>query len=145
MHGRRDRRSKKLAFLALASERHHDELIADFQQYYGLDISEACLRDGDLDTWRIAALARQLPNEGRTKRAIAPTAGNSPELLMLRRIEYTLRKIEYSLGGGKLENGEKAPEPQPILLDGESEDMERLEKEQKETARDVAAAFNLDI
>lgn len=137
MHGGHDERRKKLSVLAAAEEHYPDELLADFQQYYGLDLWTLELKDGERDLARAAALAFQLPRESRVKRAVDPTGANSPELLMLRRIEFNQRSLF-----GRNEDGS---EMQPVLLDGESEEMERLERVQRKNAEDVAAAFNLNI
>jgi hypothetical protein len=132
--------------LALAETEHPDELLADFQQYYGIDLwwqlYSGLEKLPRLDVAHMAALAYQLPPDSRVKRAVDPTGSNSTELQMLRRIEYNQRCYAWS----KTKDAEhKRNEPQPVLLAGEREDVERREREQKQAAVDVAEAFNLSM
>lgn len=137
MH-RRHERIKKLAILAYALRDHPDELLADFQQYYGLDLWRLNLADeawrGDLR--RAAALAAQLPPEGRVMAAINPVGRHGTEAWLLRQIELDIR----SLGVG--EDG-KAPEP--IWLDGEDEAHEAATERAERDAASLAASFGLNL
>jgi len=124
-------------------ERHPDELLADFQQTYRIDLWRADWEGADAG-WvaHMAALAAQLPRDSRLVRAMAPAASNSPELHMLRRMELNQRLWHWAHTKGA-ESG--ANEPQPVLLDGEEEALEEAAEEQRATSIEVANAFNLKL
>ncbi len=142
MHDRHGR-SKKLAILAVAVERHGDELLADFQQTYHIDLWRA---DWDHASagWvaHMAALASQLPRDSRLVKAMSPAAANSPELHMLRRMELNQRLWHWAHTKGA-ESG--ANEPQPILLDGEEDALEAAQEEQRTASLEVAGAFGIQL
>lgn len=120
-----------------------DELLADFQQFYHLDVGGMGLGSDEThaQVLRAAALARQLPRECRVRRALAPAASHSPELRMLRQMELNQRLWHWA----HAKESERGDEPQPILLDGEAELHEAEVEEQRRTAADVAAAFGLKM
>lgn len=101
--------------------------------------------DGDETTTevaRAAALARQLPHDGRVWRAVAPEASNSDELVMLRRIEHNQRMWHWA---HTKDAESKSNEPEPVLLRGEQEAHDRAVEQQERTSRDVASAFGIDL
>lgn len=100
--------------LAYSYVRHYDELYADFQSYYGLnlddfsdDLSGTATSRGVL---RAAILCEQLPRDSRTKRALSPALAWSDESYLLSRIEYTLRVIAWMFSEDG-SNGVNRPEP----------------------------------
>ena len=86
---------------------------------------------------RVAALAYQLPRDGRVMRRLAPTAGNGATERLLRRIEFNQRCLAWSIGGGKGE------EPKPELLDGERERIEETAKVEAAKMSSVAARLGI--
>lgn len=91
---------------------------------------------------RAAALAAQLPHEGRVMRTISPATAHSDELRMLRLIEHNQRKWHWAHTEAAKRGAE---EPQPRLLDGEEELFEAARDEQRKVATEVAEAFSIDI
>lgn len=103
-------RGKKLTALApLLSER-GDELEADFQQFYGLDLN--ALVDGG--EWRRAqVLAAQLPAESRVSRALYPQNAWGQAEYLLAYIADNVAFLRYEQGGGKRQKKPKAyPRPE---------------------------------
>ena len=128
--------------LAIASTAYHDELVADFQQTYGMDVwatDWGGLDDGEAA--HLGALAYQLPSDSRVRRAIAPAASHSTETQILRQIELNQRGYMWA----QADKSKRGAEPQPILLDGEQEAHERAVAEQERNAVDVADALGLSI
>lgn len=116
-----------------------DELLADFQQYYGLDLWSINL-SADAprrQVRRAAILAAQLPNDGRVMGAISPVGRHSTEAWLLRQIELDIR----SLGG----SGEDGRGPEPIWLDGEDEAHEAATERAEREAAALAASFGLNL
>lgn len=92
--------------LAYAMGRYRDELEADFQQYYGIDlerVGEAC------SVRHAAALAAQLPAESRVSRAACPGNEWGASEYILRLIEHDLRMLAWS-GKGSRPKPVKTPE-----------------------------------
>lgn len=123
---------------------HPDELLADFQQTYHLNLWELGVLGDDTtpDVERAAALARQLPKDSRTLVAEDPTLANGTVELLLRQVELNQRHWAWS----HTKDGERGVnEPQPIPLPGE----ERMNKKKAEQAErdmgDVAAAFGMNL
>ena len=86
-----------------------DEMRADFQQFYGLNLDDM----GRAYTYlHAAALTAQLPRESRTVLADAPEAAWSDADEMLRRIEHAARVLAWqqTKDGAK---GRNAPRPLP--------------------------------
>lgn len=74
----------------------HDELEADFRQYYGLNLDDV----GSAFTFSHAAnLAANLPKDSRCLVKIEPDLSWNSETWILRRIDYLLASIAYNLGG----------------------------------------------
>ena len=100
---------KKLTTLAATLRARPDELRADFQQFYGLNLDDI----GRAYTYlHAAALTAQLPRESRTVLADAPEAAWSDADEMMRRLEYTARVLAWqqTKDGAK---GRSAPRPLP--------------------------------
>lgn len=79
-------------FLAAMWARHPNELRADFQQYYGLNI------DGvgrDYPIAHAAALVTMLPTDGRVLSAEAPELEWNTQTYMFNSIEYSLRTLVW--------------------------------------------------
>lgn len=113
--------------------------MADFQQYYGLDLLAFALdaEECNGDVLRASILAAQLPDRSRTRRKLNPLYAVDTADQLLRRIEYDLQCIAYGLGGGD-------EKPQPFEFDGEAEQGRRVAEANVRRSRDVAAAFGLD-
>lgn len=100
--------------------KHKDELIADFQQYYGLNIFDFVDDlNGDETTDsinRLSILCGQLPRDSRLMTAISPALAWSDETYMLARVDYMLRVIAWMFS----EDGSKGiNQPQPIATPAE--------------------------
>lgn len=98
---------KKLTCLAAALERHPDEVRADLQQYYGLDL------DGmgrDYTHEHAACLVSQLPRESRTARAEQPACEWGPSERLLALIEYGVRVLAWQ-NSRDGEKGRRRPKP----------------------------------
>lgn len=78
--------------LASLMRKRPDELRADFQQFYGLNIDGAGREYGMLHA---AALAAQLPREARCVRLENPETQWGDGLYMLRAAEHTLRVLAW--------------------------------------------------
>lgn len=88
---------------------HPDEVRADFQQYYALDIDEVNTgAGGSIKLARACSLAARLPQGSRVIKKLNPRALWSDEAYLLHAIEFDLRSIAYGLSDGK---GDK---PKPI-------------------------------
>jgi hypothetical protein len=112
-------------------------------QYYHLDLwGTEWGRLADGEAARLAALAYQLPRDGRTWRVVDPAGANSAELQMLRRMELNQRRWHWAHTKGA-ESG--SDEPQPVLLDGEREALDAAEEAQRRNAESVADAFGIDL
>lgn len=100
--------------LAYSYIKHYDELYADFQSYYGLDLydfeEDLSSTETSKNVLRAAILCEQLPRDSRTKRAISPALSWSDESYLLARCDYILRVIAwmFSADGSK---GVNKPEP----------------------------------
>lgn len=143
MH-RRPRRGKKLAFLALALARHHDELLADFQQTYGMDVWDDLeeMAASDDPPLRLAALAYQLPAASRTRAALNPAASHSTEATLLRQIELNQR---YWAWAHTKDAERQENEPEPMWLAGEEQEHERAVEREESMALMVAGALGIEI
>lgn len=86
---------------------HPDELRADFQRFYGLDLDGM---GADYTCAHAASLAVALPAESATVRAERPEAAWSDEAYLLSAIEYDLRMLVWlnSEDGAK---GRNRPRP----------------------------------
>lgn len=109
-------------FWASAARNHPDELRADMQAVYGIDIDSV----GRTCTLRhAAALAAQLPESGRLKRAIDPALRWGEAEYMLSSIEYSLRVLLWR-ETRDAKRGANRPKPIPTPAE-ESELRRKLE------------------
>ena len=123
------------------SAKYPDELLADFQETYGLNLWAFDL-DGDTtdDVLRVAALAYQLGPKSRTWAKVAPHQTNSDELRMLRDIEHGLRLWYWAHTN---EAKDKNTAPEPVLLRGEEAAFEAAREHEKKSAADIAARLGI--
>lgn len=70
----------------------HDELEADFQQFYGLDLERL---GADFSVSHASVLAAQLPSESRCMMREVPELEWSPEMYMLSAIEHGVRVLAW--------------------------------------------------
>lgn len=77
----------------------HDELAADMQQYYGIDLERA-FADGSHSPLHLAALAAQLPAESRVGRAHDEDNAYTLDTVYLAACFNALQAIMCALGGG---------------------------------------------
>lgn len=112
-------RSKKLAGFAFCLEEHQGEVIADFQQFYGIALP---LEGEPPDLERMALLWGQLPAESRIARIQNPA-------LRWGVTDYLLRRIENELAGliwGLADEKKRDPEPpKPVQSPTEAEEARR--------------------
>ena len=123
-----------------------DELLADFQETYHLNLWEMGL-DGDTDVTpaevkRAAALAYQLPADSRVKRAIAPEASHSLSVQLMREIEYNQRLWHWA-NTEEAKNKDTAPNRMP--LPGEEEAHEKAIERAQKTAIGAAELLGLKL
>lgn len=104
---------------------YHDELVADFRQYYNLPYD----RIGEVFSYEEAAiLAAQLPQTSRVMRAIDPDVAYTEETTLLRNIEYALRVLVWQ----NTRNGKSGiDKPEPVKMPSE-----RREKSDEEKQKD---------
>ena len=112
-----------------------DELEADFQQFYGLDLSRM---GDDFTVAHAAVLASQLPREARCLREIDPNLAWSDETAALASIQYLVRCIVWQLGGGK---GDK---PQPVRTPAQTASLTESLRESERSMAEVAEALGID-
>ena len=86
--------------------RYPDELRADFQQFYGLNLDRM---GADYTRLHAAALCVQLPRESRLVRAMDPSAAWGDSEYIARAMEHTLRVLSWQYG-----NGRKSDFPRPL-------------------------------
>lgn len=118
--------------------------MADFQQYYGLNLWHLGL-DGDTDMTtaevrRAAALAYQLPKDSRVKSAIAPVAAYGIDVMLLREIEHNQRLWHWA---NTKDAKRKETAPERMQLPGEEEAYEKAVEHAE--ARAARAAERLGI
>ncbi len=136
------RHGKKLAVLASALASHHDELYADFQQYYGIDLWTLAIFDErhTTDVDRAAILAAQLPRDARVHVAVSPLARVSQTDELLRRVEYNQRVWHWA----NSKDGEHgANQPKPLMFDGEQEAHDRAAEREARHSKYVADLLGL--
>lgn len=127
----------------MATNEYQDELLADFQQTYHLDlwgIDWNALDDGSAA--HLAALAYQLPRDSRTKSAIAPAAAYGIDVLLLREIEHNQRMWHWA-NTEEAKNKETAPER--MTLPGEDEMHQAMVEQEQQNAIEVAAILGINI
>lgn len=91
-------------------EEHRAEVVADFRQYYGLDVP---LAGGPDDLARHALLWGQLPRGSRCARLADPDAPWGVSEQLLRSVEYHARLLWWAKTKDA-EKGRNAPEPVPL-------------------------------
>lgn len=130
--------------LGWAMEHAPDELLADFQQTYGLNAwALGVLGDETTaDVLRAAALAAQLPHNSRTFRVMEPSLQNGTIERLLRQIELNQRSWAWAHSKDAKNN---VNEPQPMTLPGEQESVEAARERAEADAMAVASAFHIDI
>lgn len=124
-----------------------DEILADFQETYHLNLWVEPLEDGEdgsasLNTRRIAALAWQLPNTSRMWHIFAPGGSNTLEAQLLRNIEHDVRLFSWSFSK---DAKTKSNVPEPLTLPGETEAKERAEERADSMALSLAQEFGLKL
>lgn len=87
-----------------------DEMLADFQEFYGLDLGELMLR-GEFS--RAVALASQLPARSRMVTHLCPELAWDEADYILAVIADQLAGIAHGLGGGKGAKPKPIPRPKP--------------------------------
>ena len=110
--------------LAAVLGNHPDELRADFQRFYGLNL------DGmgcEYTVAHAAALASNLPPESATVRAMVPEAAWDAHTYLLSAIEYDLRVLVWQNSRDGQHNRNRPKRPQTPA------DVERIRKKTVET------------
>ncbi len=105
----------------VALETKRDEVIADFQQFYGLALP---LHSPPDDLERAAILWSQLPAESRSVRSEAPTLEWTSGEYLLWQIEYQLRTLMWSLGDKK----KRGARPQPLTTPAKMAEAKRKQE-----------------
>lgn len=91
--------------------RHPDELRADFQQFYGLNLDRLGV---DYTRAHAAALCVQLPRESRLVRAMEPANEWGDAEYIAHAMEHTLRVLAWQNGSGRKSD---FPKPMPTPAD----------------------------
>lgn len=123
---------------------HPDELLADFQETYGLNVWNLCqgCEPKQAEAERLGALAWQLPRTSRLWRSIDPSGGYDSATMLLRQLEYDVRSFHWAFTE---EGKSKVNEPEPLMLPGEEEAHKRAAEEADNMALEVARIFGLNI
>lgn len=129
-------------FLARALRDRRCEMVADFQQFYNLNLLafELDVDEETPDVERASILAAQLPPDSRTMRSMSPLGAVTVTESLLRSLEYDLRLFMYSMAT-KESRGE---EPEPYWFDGELEAAERRRNAEAQRSVRVADKFGLN-
>lgn len=90
---------------------YHDELEADMQQYYGLDLNDL---GRTLTVHHASVLAAQLPAQARCCIAQEPDLAWTTETMFLRRIDYSLASLLWAMGGRKGQKPKPAETPKEL-------------------------------
>lgn len=72
---------------------HRSALVADFHRFYGLSLSQ--IKEWGIPLPEIGDMASNLPLDSATRRALDPHWRRTPELDMLREIEYGIRVLGW--------------------------------------------------
>lgn len=126
--------------LACMLQLHEEELYADFQEYYGLDLWALDIWGDEYtyDVRRASVLAAQLPRNSRAMCAIDPLNGVSKTDMFLREIEHHWRGWIWAHS----EDGKnRTNEPEPIRFEGEEDMRQRARERAVQQSRQVARAF----
>lgn len=117
---------------------HPHELLADFQQFYGLDVSWLIFGEGGdvRQLWRVSILLSQLPRDARLRIAEDADAAWDTATQMLRLIEYELRSWVTA-------HAKSAPEQEPLPLPHEEKERADMAARAERDMEDVAKALGL--
>lgn len=115
----------------MAWEVDHDEIVADFAQYYGLIVSAKDIED-EFET--MACLWSQLPAQSRCVVKYNPEAEWDDTIYILNSMEFALRNIVWLLSKDGRKNRNK---PKPRITPGEHA--------KREKARDNALEHKTEI
>jgi len=118
-----------------------DEVVADFQEVYGLDAERMGL-DGERttrDVVRAATLLAQLPATSRVARGAHEELSWATAEWLLWSIEHHLRTVIYVLGG----YGEDAQPPDALPSPVDRQRRERADRELEEAVARVNAALGI--
>lgn len=130
---------KKLAAFVIEWRDNQAALIADFRQFYTLDLPLYDEVDEDLDLVRLALLYEQLPPNSRCK---SDEGGWGSTDYMLRSIEYHTRVIAWQ----NTKDAQKGiNNPQPIKSPAERADAIRKRDEALAHQAEIAKQFNVQL
>lgn len=119
--------------------KNRDPLLADFAQFYGINLYELGLGTDDETAASYAAvLLGQLPPDARCVVEENPDASWSIEAWFLRQIEFDIRALMYGL------SGKKGTRPEPIEMPSETLRKQRV-LESAETEADEVYEILKDI
>lgn len=125
--------------LAVAATKHHDELLADFQQYYHLPLPDLSQDATASELERAAILCAQLPEDSRLNKALNPSHEWSIEANLLRLIEYEMHLMLWGMSDSK----RRGDPPKPIPTPAEEKAKASLIEVAESVELAVAEAFNL--
>lgn len=129
--------SKKLILLAALLANHPDELRADFQRVYGLNIDDM---GESYSMHHAAVLAAKLPTDSLVFKAENPALEWSEAVYMLRNIEYMLRVLAWQ----NTKDGQKGrKKPQPIETPDER--AKQRDKAVNTDWRYIAEQLNIEL
>ena len=97
----------------------HDELEADFQEFYGLNLEEL---GKSLSLRHAAILAAHLPPKSRCRSVADPNAVWSEEMYALVNIEYEMRLLLWMQSQSKKNH---TPMPEPVDPPAKAKEMQR--------------------
>ena len=124
----------------MAWGKYHDELVADFQSEYGLNLYDMGLDGAETtrDVLRAAVLCAQLPPGCRVARAENPDASWGVESQLLRVLEYDVSCVLYALS----KKGAKKPEPLPLPSERDEHELDTETVERSMAAVDRVLGIN---
>ena len=123
---------KKIIAFASAVYLHEDELRADFQQYYSLNIDDV---DKAFGVAHAASLMAQLPPDSRLPHIYNPDASWSQDTYFLASIEYSLRVLVWA----KTKDGQRGTnKPKPYPLPSEkAKKKSQIENSNKDYVKEI--------
>lgn len=131
-------RRKKLQGFAFDFEVHQGEVIADFQQFYGIALP---MEGEPPDALRMALLWSQLPEGSRVARLKAPELRWGVTDYLLRRIEHDLSGLIWSMADEK----KRSPEPpKPIQAPGELEEARERARRALDAREEIDRILGLE-
>ena len=118
-------------------------MLADFQQYYGIDLWPTDWDSLDEDhAAHLAALTQQLPSDSRCMRSVKPVGAYGMGVQLLRMIEHNQRVWHWA---NTKEAKDKDTAPEPISLPGEDEARQAKAEREQRNALEVAAILGVSI